>query len=115
MTIPIALTLVAVSVAAIASIMVAVLKLEVDSLKLKNDRLLQDYLNCKKALEEANTQASIDSFNAKAARAISRDACSDLVKLQAQLSTADKAYDLLVKELDTTKRKRGANGQYLKK
>jgi chromosome segregation ATPase len=157
MTIPIALTLVAVSVAAIASIMVAVLKLEVDSLKLKNDRLHDDlHLEKKRvkecesgfnsisdalaksefeivklkaqltkatltnaelseALKAANTQVSIDSLNAKAARAISRDLSSDVVKLQAQLSTSDKAYDLLVKELDTTKRKRGANGQYLKK
>jgi hypothetical protein len=67
------------------------------------------------ALKAANTQASIDSFNAKAARAISRDLSSDVVKLKDQLSTADKAYDLLVKELENAKRKRGANGQYLKK
>jgi hypothetical protein len=71
--------------------------------------------NLSEALKAANTQASIDSFNAKAARAISRDLSSDVVKLKDQLSTADKAYDLLVKELEATKRKRGANGQYLKK
>jgi DnaJ-domain-containing protein 1 len=41
--------------------------------------------NLSEALKAANTQASIDSFNAKAARAISRDACSDLIKLQAEL------------------------------
>jgi hypothetical protein len=107
MTIPIALTLVAVSVAAIASIMVAVLKFEVDSLKLKNDRLHDDLHLEKKRVKEC--ESGFNSISDALAKSE-----FEIVKLKDQLSTADKAYDLLVKELEATKRKRGANGRYLK-
>jgi hypothetical protein len=106
--------LIPISVAAIAAIMLAVKVMECNSLTEQLRKATLTNAELSEALKAANTQASIDSFNAKMATAISKDTISDLVKLKDQLSTADKAYDLLVKELDATKRKRGANGRYLK-
>jgi hypothetical protein len=57
--------------------------------------------NLSEALKAANTQASIDSFNAKAARAISRDLSSDVVELQANLKQTEVAYDMLAKRKET--------------
>jgi hypothetical protein len=49
--------------------------------------------NLSEALQAANTQASIDSFNAKMATAISKDTISDLVKLQAELEDTNAKVD----------------------
>ena len=100
--------LIPISVAAIASIMLAVKVMECNSLNLKNDRLHDDLHLEKKRVKEC--ESGFNSISDALAKSE-----FEIVKLKDQLSTSDKSYDLLVKELDATKRKRGANGRYLKK
>ena len=90
MTIPIALTLISVSVAAIASIMVAVKTMECNSLKLEKEDLIKE-------LESMTVTANM-----------ARKGNSNMFRLQTELNITSKL-------LEATKRKRNAKGQYVSK
>lgn len=101
MTLPQAITLVAVSMAAITAIIAVVQQLHIQSLQSEKKDLKQSLLTSHK--HHANE------------REVS-------AKLEADLKQADEAYDLLVKdncdltkELELTKRKRNAAGRYVSK